>query len=245
MTAHAAALRGPLDNLRVHLDGLGWLAGQVLRPDRLLADPGRAAAAGPWWPAALAGLALLAALVLGLLALRAGSPAGRRAAGLAALWWIAWLPLSGWLLPRPEAANGRQAYLALLGPAWLLARWLAAGPAAAGRRRVAAAALAAALVAGLGALTARRSLVYADEVTFWADVARQVPGHARALNNLGMALSAACRLEEAAEAFEAALEADPGHARARVNLWLLRQGEPPGERRGAPARCPAPGAPWP
>lgn len=248
MVDHARALRPPLDNLRVHLDGLAWLAGQVLRPGALLADPGPAPADGPWWPAALTGLAVAALLAgaLGALLLREDAPLrlgatpGRRAAALAALWWLAWLPPSGWLLPRPEAANDRQAYLALLGPAWLVGRWLAAGLAAPGRRRVAAALLAGALVAALGVATARRNLVYADEVAFWADVVAKAPSNARAHNNLGLALSARCRLEEAEAAFEAALALAPDHARARVNLWLLRQGEPPGERRGEAARCGAP-----
>jgi tetratricopeptide (TPR) repeat protein len=249
MLVHAGGLRPPLQNLRVHLDGLAWLAGQVLRPDLLLADPGPAAASGPWWPAALTALALaallagaLAALLLGGRApLGLGATPGRRAAALALLWWLLWLPPSGWLLPRPEAANDRQAYLALLGPAWLLGRWVAAGLASTGVRRTVAAVLTAALLLGLGGATARRNLVYADEVTFWADVARKAPENGRAWNNLGLALSAGCRLEEAAAAFQQALALDPDHPRARVNLWLLRQGEPPGERPGQAITCPRPG----
>ena len=248
MLAQAAPLRPPLQNLRVHLDGLAWLTGQVLRPDRLLADPGPASTTGPWWPAALTALALaallagaLAALLLGRNApLRLGATPGRRAAALALLWWLLWLPPSGWILPRPEAANDRQAYLALLGPAWLVGRWLAAGLARGGARRAAAALATAALLLGLGVTTARRNLVYADELTFWADVAANAPLNPRAFNNLGLALSARCRLAEAEAAFEQALALDPDHARARVNLWLLRQGEPPGERRGETAVCPAP-----
>jgi len=248
MLLHARSLRPPLENLRVHLDGLAWLAGQLLRPAALLADPGPAAPTGPWWPAALTALALatllagaLAALLLGERApLRLGATPGRRTAALAVLWTLAWLPPSGWVLPRPEAASDRQAYLALLGPAWLVGRWLAGGLAARGGRRLAATLLSGALVVTLGWATARRSLVYADEVTFWRDVAAKAPGNARALNNLGLALSASCRLDEAAAAFEAALALEPAHPRARVNLWLLRQGEPPGERPGLTARCAPP-----
>lgn len=247
MVAHARTLRTPLQNLRVHLDGLAWLAGQAVRPDLLLADPGLAPAEGPWWPgAALAGLAIAAVAAAGLAALLLGprAPWGlgatppRRAAALGALWALAWLPPSGWLLPRPEAANGRQLYLALLGPAWLAGRALAAGLARDGWRRRAAAAAALALVGGLGAAAAARSLAWSDELVFWADVARKAPGNARAFNNLGLALSARCRLDEAEAAFEAALAIAPDHPRARVNLWLLRQGDPPGERPGAPPRCP-------
>jgi tetratricopeptide (TPR) repeat protein len=258
MLDHARGLRPPLGNLRVQLDGLAWLVGQVLWPARLLADPGPPDLSGPWWPAALTALLLVAltAAALGALRLRmarsaslgAGATPGREAAALALLWWLVWLPPSGWLLPRPEAANDRQAYLALLGPAWLLGRWLVhrgpalarPGPTAGWARPVAAWLLPAALCLGLGVATARRNLVYADEVTFWTDVARQAPRNPRAFNNLGLALSARCRLEEAEAAFQEALAVDPDHARARVNLWLLRQGDPPGDRRGQGPTCPVP-----
>jgi tetratricopeptide (TPR) repeat protein len=229
---HAAGLRSPGVNLVTHLGGLGWLAGQLVRPWALAADPLLEPAAGFPVAAALTALALAALLAFGLAESR------RRAAGLAVLWTLVWLPATGWLLPRPEPANDRQLYLALLGPAWLMGRWLAWPLASPGWRRLAAGVGAAALLGGLGVLTARRSLVYRDEVAFWRDATEQAPGNARALNNLGLALSAACRLGEAEAAFEAALAVDPRQPRARVNLWLLRQGQPPGERPGTAAHCP-------
>jgi len=232
MAAHAAALRPPGQNLLAHLDGMGWLAGQVARPWALVADPA--------WPApdalSVRGAAAAALLAgLGWLGLhRAG--AGLRPAGAAALWTLCWLPVTGWLLPRPEPASDRQLYLALLGPAWLAGRALAAGLASRWRSLAAGVAVAVALL--LGGLTAARSLVYRDEVTFWAAAVAAAPGAPRPLNNLGLALSAACRLPEAEASFRAALEADPGHARARANLRLLTAGSPPGARRGEAARCP-------
>lgn len=245
MLSHAAGLRPPVENLVAHLGGLAWLAGQVVAPGRLLADPGPPAppTAAALGVAALAAVALAAALAFGLQAAlgRAARP-GRRAAGLAVLWCLLWLPPTGWLLPRPEVANHRQLYLALLGPAWLAGRALSAWLAAPGWRRGAAAVGAAGLVLWLGALTARRSLVYADELTFWSDVVAQAPRNARAHNNLGLAYSAACRLEEARRAFLEALRLEPGHPRARVNLWLLEEGEPPGQRPDARPACPAPTA---
>ena len=241
LLAHAAALRPPLETLVAHLGGLAWLVGQLLRPWRLLADPGP-----PPDPSA-ATLALAGLVAAGVVALlwfglaaaagRATAPA-RRAAGLAATWLLLWLPPTGWLLARPEPANDRQLYLALLGPAWLVGRLLAPRIAAGGWRGRAAGLATALLLAGLAALTADRSLVYRDERTFWSEVVAQAPANARARNNLGLALSAACRLPEARAAFREALRLEPGHARARVNLWLLEQGSPPGERPGAAPRCP-------
>jgi len=158
----------------------------------------------------------------------------RRSAALALLWTLLWLAPAGWWLPRPEPANDRQLYLALLGPGWLLGRWLAS-PGAWRATRVAAVL---ALLMALGGLTLRRSLVYRDEVTFWVDVARQAPGNARAFNNLGDALARCDRAAEAEAAFAQAVAIDPGFAKAGVNLKLLREGAlvGPGDRR--PARCP-------
>jgi len=238
MAAHAAGLRPAGANLLAHLDGLGWLLGQVLQPWAVASDPA--------WPA-MAGLTARGAAALAALGALALTGLARPARpwGTAALWTLAWLPVSGWLLPRPEPASDRQLYLALLGPAWLAARALAGGSRAGSRRSSARPpawhrlrlVTAGALIVLLGALTGARNLVYRDEVAFWSDAAARAPGAARPLNNLGLALSAACRLPEAEAAFEAALAAEPGHPRARVNLWLLRAGSPPGARRGEVAPC--------
>jgi tetratricopeptide (TPR) repeat protein len=158
----------------------------------------------------------------------------RRAAAFALLWTLLWLAPAGWWLPRPEPANDRQLYLALLGPGWLLGRWLAAP----GGWRATRMAAVLGLLVLLGGLTLRRSLVYRDEVTFWVDVARQAPGNARAFNNLGDALARCGRLPEAEAAFSEAIAVDPAYAKAGVNLRLLREGalvEPEG---GRPRRCP-------
>jgi hypothetical protein len=234
MASHSLSLRPAWENVQVHLAGLAWLLGQAVRLDRLCADPGLAPAASPL-VALLTAAGLAAAAVFGL-------ATWRRPTGLALLWLLLWLPLSGWLLPRPEPANDRQLYLALLGPAWLLGRALEAGLLAGGRRRAVAVAAAGLLLALLGLATVARQRVYRDEAAFWSDVAAKAPGNARAFNNLGLALSAACRLAEADAAFSEALRLEPGHPRARVNRWLLRQGEPPGERPGPPTSCPAPAA---
>jgi Flp pilus assembly protein TadD len=92
----------------------------------------------------------------------------------------------------------------------------------------------AALLLGLGAATATRSRVYADEVTFWGDVVEKAPGNARAHANLGYALALACRSAEAAASLERALELDPGQFRAAANLRLLREGAFPD---ASDARC--------
>ena len=234
------ALRGPWANLVAHLQGLAWLAGQALWPDRLDADPGIAVAGLDAAALGTAG-AVVAALVAGVALLRR-----RPAVALALLWTALWLPLAGLAVPRPEAANDRQLYLSLLGAGWLVGRALvaAAGPLAPPTRRTAwrdaTMLLGAALLALLGAATSLRNRVYADEVTFWEAVLARSPSSARALNNLAVALAARCRLEEAEAALVRAAAAAPGDYAPLVNLRLLREGEPLGE--GEP-RCPRPLAP--
>jgi hypothetical protein len=229
------ALRAPGANAVAHLHGLAWLGGQALRPALLDADPVIPAATRLDGAAIAAALAVAVTLAAGVALLRR-----RPAAGLALLWTVLWLPFAGLVLPRPEPANDRQLYLSLLGAGWLAGRVLVAAAAAAPARlrpagRAAAALIAVTVTARLGAATFARNRVYADEVVFWEAVLARSPGNARAENNLGFALAARCRLGEAEAAFVRAAAAAPGDHVPRVNLRLLRDGEPLGE--GAP-RCP-------
>jgi len=232
MLAKSLELRPPLANVLTQVQALAWLSGQVLRIDLLDADP-ELPAVGVFTPTvALEALALLAALGLGL-------RYRRRPVGFAVLWFLLWLPASGWWLPRAEPANDRQLYLAILGPAWLAGRRLA--PLATGVRR----AVAFGLVVLLGVATGARNLAYADEVRFWEDVLRKSPRNARAYNNLAFALAERCETARAEAMLLRALEIDPDYVRARVNLRLLQDGEPlaplaPGQRGCETQRPPPP-----
>jgi hypothetical protein len=236
LAAASLALRGAWPNALTHLHGLAWLGSQAVRPDLLDADPVIPAVARLDATATLTALALAAALCAGLALLRR-----RPAPALALLWAVLWLPLPGLVLPRPEAANGRQLYLALLGAGWLTGRALVAlaGPLALreGRRerRGALNLLAAALLLVLGTATVLRNRVYADEVGFWEAALARSPGNARALNNLGFALAARCRTGEAEAVLVRAAAAAPEDFVPRVNLRLLREGEPLGPDE---PRCP-------
>lgn len=215
------AARGPGEQVRAAVAGLVYLTSRLVRIDRLNADPDVAIpAAGD--AAFLLGVAALAgALAFAL------SPAGRRrpALAFAILWYLAWLaPVCG-PVPRLDPASERNLYVALLGPA-LAAGWWVAGRVAG---RVAPAGARAAAIAGcvavavlLGATTARRTLVYRDEVVFWTDVVAKSPRKARAWNNLGVAFLEADRTAEADAAFSRALELDPLDYRAAFNREALR-----------------------
>jgi hypothetical protein len=233
MVAASAGLRPPGANLPTHLDAVTWLAGQVFRIDRLVADPALPAAGGRSAATVVQAIVLAGALAWALASVRR-----RPDASFAVLWFVLWLPPSGWVLPRPDPANERQLYLSLVGPAWIAATWLSPWVASGGVRR----GLVAALLIVLGGVTAARSLVYVDEVRFWEDVVSKAPANARAHGNLGFALAARCRTAEAEAQLVRALELAPDYLRAAVNLRLLREGAPLGPDE---PRCPRPEGPPP
>ncbi len=223
--------RDPMTAVFTQAHAIAYLAGQLLRPDRLNADPDLPVIVDPDF----ATLAICAAL-LGLTL--AGLRHRRRPAAFAVLWFLVWLAPTNSLLPRLDVANDRQLYVALIAPAWICGLALAHWPIPRARGAVALA-----LLLGLAWLTQQRNQVYANEVSFWQDVVEKSPRKARGHGNLGYAYAQECRLDAARMEFERALQLDPSDMRARVNLALLRSGDLPGlppgcagQALGAPAR---------
>ncbi len=211
------ATRSPAENLVAQVHGVAYLLGQLVRVDRLNADP--ALAAVTTWDASgiLLAIALLGAVGLALAGLRRWP-----LAGFAVLWTVIWLLPTNSLLARLDLVNDRQWYGALLGPALLLALSLER----LARRTRAGAQLALAVLVLVGGITThRRNDVYRDEITFWNDVIDESPHNARAFNNLGIALAEHCDLPGAEHAWRRALELDSGFVRAAVNLRLLIEGK--------------------
>ncbi len=170
----------------------------------------------------IAGLAVFAAIAVGLALLRV-----QPWYALALLWFFLHLAPTNSLLPRLDAVNDRQLYLASIGPLALAGLALALMP----RGRVA---LLGALAVVLGAGTVLRNQDYRSERALWESTVRHSPGSARAHNNLGYALQLEGRREEACAAYARA----PQNLRARVNALELRctpdprsPGAPPGTPR--------------
>ena len=208
------ATRDLVSNLATQAQAVVYLAGQLVRPDRLNADPALPVVAALDAAAFADGLVLAVMIATGLWALRR-----HRTLGFALLWFFLWLAPTNSLLPRLDVANDRQLYVALVGPAFGIASLVARL-----RPPVWRAAFVATLAVGLGAATFARNRVYADELVFWGDVARKSPHNARAFANLGHALALACRASDAQQALTVALQLDPGEDRAAINLQLLRAG---------------------
>lgn len=213
--------RGTIANLATQSEGVLYLAGQIVRVDRLNADPWLPALAGFTPASAIAALVLLGALAAALACLRR-----LPALAFGVLWFFLWLLPTNSFVPRLDVVNDRQVYLALAGPAWMLS-WCAFRFLGSRKALLGAAAV---LCLSLAVLTVRRNAVYADEIVFWRDVVRKSPENGRARNNLGYAYALASRDREAEEAFLAALAIDGADVRAAVNLKLLRQGALPRTR---------------
>jgi hypothetical protein len=209
--------RGIGTNLLTQANGVVYLMGQLVRIDRLNVDPYLPVIPSWTWPVALDAACIAGLIVLGLALLKR-----HPAVGFGILWFFAWLLPTNSIVPRLDVANDRQLYLALAGPAWLLAyglgkaaaRWGAGVPATA----------VALLCLGLGVATHVRNRVYADELTFWADVVVKAPNNPRAHNNLGYALALRHRDDEAGQQFRTTLALDPSYFKAAINLKFLEEG---------------------
>ena len=135
----------------------------------------------------------------------------------ALLWFFLHLLPTNSLLPRNDVANDRQLYLALIGPAAMLAVSLVEW-----RRRYWREIVMAALLIVLAAATMTRNRDYRSEIALWEATARTSPNKARVWNNLGYAYQLAGRHESALARTSSALTLAPAYDRARINWLLLR-----------------------
>ncbi len=208
--------RSVVDNLALQARAWGFLLLELFRLSALTADP---------TPRDLPGDTAIGTILWSLfwLALAAVAWIRRREnpeGAFAILWFYLWLLPTNSLLPRLDVANDRQLYLALIGPAWLLAQTVVRVGRDAPRSAVT---TAVALAVQLAAATTSRNHVYQTEVTFWQAVLDQSPGNARAANNLGIAYALACRDAQASDSFRRAIASDPEDFRAKINLRLLQE----------------------
>ncbi len=197
------ALRGMKEQLALQAAAIARHAGVLV-----LAVPPNIDPEVPFVPTAAA-LAILAALAAGFALLRR-----RPALAFALLWFFLHLAPTNSLLPRMDAVNDRQLYLASLGPLALAGLAIALAP----RWRAVLLMIPALLLA---ALTIARNQDYRTEVVLWTDTVLKSPRSARAFNNLGYAWQLEGRRDEARRAYERALRLDPDFLPARVNLKLL------------------------
>ncbi|HEX4984603.1 MAG TPA: tetratricopeptide repeat protein [Burkholderiales bacterium] len=207
--------RGIADNLLTQANALVWLAGQLVAPWHLNADPDLPVVTSM-------SLALLPALavVAALAAFVLRHPPRHSWLAFALLWCFLHLLPTNSLLPRLDVANDRQLYLAAIGFFFVAGLALEA-LARRGRMKRFVTGATVALLVGLGTVTVQRNQVYASAIAFWEDTLEKSPRKARVANNLGYAYQQAGRIEEAKLAYRQAIEADPDYWRARINLEAL------------------------
>jgi len=206
LLATSLATRDPLDNLVAQVEAIRYLVTHPLATLRVNIDPDIAA------PLAIDAGWLATALVLaGVLALGVRLLPRVPWAGFAVLWFFLALAPTNGPIARLDLANDRQLYLALVGPAFLLASLALRGRGRPARVAIGALALA------CGVATALRNTDYHGEVALWSATARASPKKARAWNNLGFAYVQAGRDDLARAAFDEALRLDPDDRKAGLN----------------------------
>lgn len=204
----ALATRGPLENLALQVDVLRYL---LMQPLLLLHNnidpdlPHRAGFDAAWWSSLLC---LLFALIAAWRWRRI-----RPDASLAIAWFLLWLLPTSSVLARLDPVAERHLYLALIGPAVLLAIGLQACLSS----RITMAVMA--ILAFCMALASERRIEdYRSESALWEATVRSSPGKARVWNNLGHAYLVEGRPDLAIPALQQALILDPNLMRAEINL---------------------------
>src|SRR5690606_26882052 len=206
---HSLSLRPLAENLGLQVEGWFYLMTQPLLLLRTNIDPDLPAVAlySLSWCLQLAVLVIVATVALRW---------RRQMLGIGLLWFLLHLLPTISLLARNDIANDRQLYLALLGPAWVLAHTFVT--VLSQRLLMPFAAL---LLFSLGATTAVRNRDYRDEIQLWQATAQRSPNKARVWSNLGYVYQLAGLRAQASGAYQRALRLDPALERARINLQLL------------------------
>jgi len=205
LIAYGYGERTLYDNLLTQIGAVSYLVWHLITLADLNIDPALPTLT-EWTPA----LAFQALLLLALLAIGVSNIRRRPWLAFGILWFFLQLAPTNSIVPRLDAANDRQVYLACWGLFFALTT-LIDWP------RVVAIAL---CLVFAGASIVRQA-DYFDEITLWESSVRSSPWNARAHNNLGYAYYKAGRKPEAKYEFRTALFLDSRQDKARANLVLL------------------------
>ncbi len=138
--------------------------------------------------------------------------------------FLIYLPVSNLLMPIPLLLGERTLYVPSIGLAVVLGDWLASEPLRrAGRKRLAAGALVAAIILLWGARTVARVPVWRNQMTLFASGVESSPNSAMLHLNYGTALLLQGRVEEAARQLEIVVTIQPKLAVAHYKLSVLYQ----------------------
>ncbi len=209
-------IRSPAENLLTQVNGVFYLITRPLLGLALNIDPDLPVVKAFAPDLAAKAVALAGVLVAALWAWRRFP--GSRGFGFCVLWFVIWLIPTNSVLPRADVANDRQLYLALIGPALIVALLLVRLHA---HRRWVGRVGIALLLGLLASTTLMRNHDYRSEVALWEHTSQASPEKPRVWNNLGYARQQAGDVQGAKRAYRQALLLDPQQWRARNNLDLL------------------------
>ena len=177
------------------------------------------------WPVARGALAMVPGMLvlLGLMGLMIRIWTRARGVSFLILWVLLTLAPTSSVIPLADLAVEYRMYLplaglsvlAVLGGGWLLRR----APGITLRRALGFGLVVISIVS-LALVTHRRNRDYASLLALWTDTVEKRPLNPKARNNLGLALTAAGRLEEAISRYEEALRLQPDFPEAHTNLGI-------------------------
>jgi len=205
LIAYGYGERSLYNNVLTQIGAVSYLIWHLVTLSDLNIDP-----ALPTITEWTASLAFQAMLLFALLAIGVFNLRRRPWLAFGILWFFLQLAPTNSIVPRIDAANDRQVYLACWGLFFALAS-LIDWP-----RTVAVA-----LCLVFAGASVIRQLDYVDEILLWEASVRSSPWNARAHNNLGFAYYEAGRREDARREYYTALFFDPDHRKAKANLVLL------------------------
>ena len=206
LIAYGYGERSLYHNVLTQIGAVSYLIWHLVTLSHLNIDPALPTIT-EWTPT----LAFQAALLFALLAIGIFNLRRRPWLAFGILWFFLQLAPTNSIVPRIDAANDRQVYLACWG-LFLGLSTLVDWPRA----------VAVALCVIFAGASILRQLDYVDEILLWEATVRSSPWNARAHNNLGFAYYQAGRREDARREYYTALFFDPNHRKAKANLVLLR-----------------------
>jgi protein O-mannosyl-transferase len=196
-----------------------WYLGKTVAPLSLSPLYEAPDVVDPWSWTALSAAAAVLTITVAALAMR------RRCPGLPVAWLtflVTLLPVSGIFQNGPQLVADRYTYLACLGWAALAGAGVTWALVRGRRSRTLALVVAVGVVGLLVTLTERQLPVWRDSLALWSHAARVDPGSLLAANNLGAALLAHGRTEEAAAQFRRTVREVPGDELRRVSPDVAR-----------------------
>jgi len=205
LIAYGFGERSLHDNLLTQIGAVSYLIWHLVTLSNLNIDPALPTIT-EWTPT----LGFEAVLLFALLAIGVCNLRARPWLAFGILWFFLQLAPTNSIVPRLDAANDRQVYLACWGLFFALTTLIEVPKLAA-----------IALCVVFAGASLVRQLDYVDEILLWEASVRSSPWNARAHNNLGYAYYEAGRREEARWEYRTALFWDPTHAKAKANLVLL------------------------